>query len=497
MREPDISIRRQEPAPPPTPTPPAGRDRGSPAAAATAAADGVSPSGWVCLRNCNLSGRTAQPVPIPFVLLHPEVGVALLELAPGTAADAEGVLRRRLEAARFDGIFPGHLPIVHLRVAREDLAALDSILHEAFAAVPPLSIPGGDAWMRVVERALSPRDVTRGASPATQPGGAAGEVGTAASPRSPGAEGAADRPAAPQMLRNPVVPSGAVAAVAAPAPAPGADAPPARPAGPGAPATRAPGSPGPDAPPQASPAPSGPAAADPISVRDEPAAGQQPRTAAASPGRPPGGGRGEARPWLWAGGGLVLGVAATVLGAALLRDAPTPPPAGPGPASPQVAGAPAPAPRPADPGTAEDPAERTAGRPQAVPAAGATGAPGLGPPAATGPAAAGPVGAAPRAWPPASEATAAAPAPRGVPAAPPTAPPPPAPAAEPVERTAVRTPANLRTAPDLGSRVVRTAPRGETFIVYGRAPGGWVQVGDEAASQGWIHSSLLVEAGQQ
>ncbi len=101
------------------------------------------------------------------------------------------------------------------------------------------------------------------------------------------------------------------------------------------------------------------------------------------------------------------------------------------------------------------------------------------------------------------------PAPRGAPA-PPTAPPPAAaeatarggaaslaPAAEPVERTAVRTPANLRTAPDLGSRVVRTAPRGETFIVYGRAPGGWVQVGDEAASQGWIHSSLLVEAGQQ
>jgi hypothetical protein len=54
----------------------------------------------------------------------------------------------------------------------------------------------------------------------------------------------------------------------------------------------------------------------------------------------------------------------------------------------------------------------------------------------------------------------------------------------------VRSNANLRAAPVGGSEVRGVLPQGSALRVYGRAPGGWVQVGD-AAPQGWVHSSLL------
>lgn len=60
--------------------------------------------------------------------------------------------------------------------------------------------------------------------------------------------------------------------------------------------------------------------------------------------------------------------------------------------------------------------------------------------------------------------------------------------AGPLPRIVVRSPANVRTNP--GGAVLRTAPRGEVFQVHGRAPGGWVRVGD-AEPRGWVHSSML------
>ncbi|WP_254453460.1 hypothetical protein [Siccirubricoccus sp. G192] len=123
------------------------------------------PSGWLCLQDCNISGVLNRPAPMRYVLLHAEIGIALLDVAPAETQDAEAILRHRLTAARFEGIFSGHLPVVHLRIAPEDLPNIDSLLGEAFAALPPLSVPGGDAWVSVVRRALSPRDPNRSASP--------------------------------------------------------------------------------------------------------------------------------------------------------------------------------------------------------------------------------------------------------------------------------------------------------------------------------------------
>jgi hypothetical protein len=125
------------------------------------------PPGWLCLQDCNLSGQLNQPVVIPFVLMHPDVGMALIDIAPASNPEAEVILRRRLEAARFDSIFPGFLPILHLRLDRADLPSTEAILRDAFASLPPLSVPGGDGWISVVRRALLPRDPARAA---THPG---------------------------------------------------------------------------------------------------------------------------------------------------------------------------------------------------------------------------------------------------------------------------------------------------------------------------------------
>lgn len=125
------------------------------------------PPGWLCIQDCNLSGQLNQSVVVPFVLMHPDIGVALIDVAPAANPEAEPILRRRLDMARFDSIFPGFLPILHLRLDRADLPATEAILRDAFAAMPPLSVPGGDGWISVVRRALLPRDPTRAA---THPG---------------------------------------------------------------------------------------------------------------------------------------------------------------------------------------------------------------------------------------------------------------------------------------------------------------------------------------
>lgn len=72
----------------------------------------------------------------------------------------------------------------------------------------------------------------------------------------------------------------------------------------------------------------------------------------------------------------------------------------------------------------------------------------------------------------------------------------PAPAASAVAggRVTTQSPANLRAAPS--GEVLASIPRGRTLIVFDRAPGGWLQVG-ETAPQGWVHSSLLSDIGQQ
>ena len=75
--------------------------------------------------------------------------------------------------------------------------------------------------------------------------------------------------------------------------------------------------------------------------------------------------------------------------------------------------------------------------------------------------------------------------------------PPPAPAPAPqatVASGSVTTtsahPVNIRSSPAGGGAVVRVVPRASTLRVFGEAPGGWLQVGEEQPF-GWLHGSML------
>jgi hypothetical protein len=103
-----------------------------------AAGPATLPQGWLALPGHRLGGAA-----IPLVLLHPRHGVVLA----GGPADGPALLRQRLAAGRFPAIFQGHLPIARTDQPPADPAA-------ALAGEAPLSLPGGEAWVLAVCRAL-------------------------------------------------------------------------------------------------------------------------------------------------------------------------------------------------------------------------------------------------------------------------------------------------------------------------------------------------------
>ena len=62
-------------------------------------------------------------------------------------------------------------------------------------------------------------------------------------------------------------------------------------------------------------------------------------------------------------------------------------------------------------------------------------------------------------------------------------------AAAPVVTTKAAHPVNIRNQPS-GGAVVRIVPRASTLRVFGEAPGGWLQVGEDQPF-GWVHGSML------
>lgn len=51
-------------------------------------------------------------------------------------------------------------------------------------------------------------------------------------------------------------------------------------------------------------------------------------------------------------------------------------------------------------------------------------------------------------------------------------------------------PVNIRAQPGGGGAVVRIVPRASTLRVFGEAPGGWLEVGEDQPF-GWVHGSML------
>jgi hypothetical protein len=51
-------------------------------------------------------------------------------------------------------------------------------------------------------------------------------------------------------------------------------------------------------------------------------------------------------------------------------------------------------------------------------------------------------------------------------------------------------PVNIRNSPAGGGAIVRVVPRASVLRVFGEAPGGWLQVGEDQP-MGWLHGSML------
>lgn len=124
--------------------------------------------GWRILRGDRLFGG-----PQPFVLLHPEVGVALLDIAPHVTAEGPERLQRALAEADFSARFPGDLPVVHRVLPTEHLGRLPDILDYAFQWQAPLTLPPGRAWadglQRILERGADAGATTLEIAPLWEP----------------------------------------------------------------------------------------------------------------------------------------------------------------------------------------------------------------------------------------------------------------------------------------------------------------------------------------
>jgi hypothetical protein len=112
------------------------------------------PEEWVLLRR-----RQIGDAAVDAVLVHPNVGVALIDLEPAAPERARSELAAWLERERFSQFFEGDLPIVAVGVEADELAGVGDRLEAAFAAAPPLGIGDPDWADAVVELLLVPSDV--------------------------------------------------------------------------------------------------------------------------------------------------------------------------------------------------------------------------------------------------------------------------------------------------------------------------------------------------
>jgi hypothetical protein len=109
------------------------------------------PDPWTLLRDRRID---ASGELIDLIVVHPEIGVALIDEAPRDPAAGVAALRDFLERERFADFFPGTLPIVSLSVAIDEFPTLDQKLTRAFDASLVLSIEDRD-WADVLIELMS------------------------------------------------------------------------------------------------------------------------------------------------------------------------------------------------------------------------------------------------------------------------------------------------------------------------------------------------------
>jgi hypothetical protein len=112
--------------------------------------------GWLVLRDCPLGGGGP---PVGLALLHPKIGVALVDFAP-TAVNAADRLRRELDVRRFPAIFGAYPPVVWTVLPEDRLSELGHTLAAGFRAEPHFALQGDDAWVSTARAALEAKPRT-------------------------------------------------------------------------------------------------------------------------------------------------------------------------------------------------------------------------------------------------------------------------------------------------------------------------------------------------
>lgn len=128
--------------------------------------------GWIALRGCTLDADDA-PARVRYALLHPQVGIALLDVVPGqTTPHAPDLLRRKLEAGTFHAEFGCIPPILYFCIPLRGLPDVGHLLEPEFNRQPASALPRGGAWVTAAQAALSAQPLR----PARQPEGGAGHT---------------------------------------------------------------------------------------------------------------------------------------------------------------------------------------------------------------------------------------------------------------------------------------------------------------------------------
>lgn len=112
--------------------------------------------GWVVLRHAMVDLNGAwPPAQLQYALLHPQVGIALVDVAPGTALrDGAERLRRRLDAAGFHMEFRRNPPIRQLYVPMRAIHGIGRLLEQEFGHQSPSTLPHGEEWVAAAQRIL-------------------------------------------------------------------------------------------------------------------------------------------------------------------------------------------------------------------------------------------------------------------------------------------------------------------------------------------------------
>ncbi len=125
--------------------------------------------GWIVSRRAMLDVDGAWlPAQTQYALLHPQIGIALLDVVPGTTTThAAERLRQRLDAAGFHGEFERNPPIRYLCIPLPAIHDLGRLLDEEFGGHCPAKLPHG-AWVATAQRLLATELPSIPAEPASQ-----------------------------------------------------------------------------------------------------------------------------------------------------------------------------------------------------------------------------------------------------------------------------------------------------------------------------------------